>query len=73
MISFYLFIQMEYCSGGSLKDYIKNRSEINAQKNYSYFVQILNGVQKLHEAGYIHRDLKPANLMIDEFDCIKRQ
>lgn len=32
---------------------------------------ILNGVNALHQAGYIHRDLDPSNIMITQDDGIK--
>lgn len=31
-----------------------------------YFLQLMNGVTKLHESNLCHRDLKPENCMVDE-------
>lgn len=67
-----VMIQMEYCSGMSLKDYIEDSSrKINRSEILSYFKQILNGLKHIHERGLIHRDIKPANIFINNQKAIK--
>lgn len=36
-----------------------------------YFIEILYGLQYLHEQGIVYRDLKPENLFIDADGHIK--
>jgi len=67
----YLYLIMEYCSGGELFQHIvKNRrlQEIEACKMYS---QILSGIEYIHKLGVVHRDLKPENLLLDHNNNIK--
>lgn len=54
-----VYIIMEYCEGGTLKEYKKsNKMNINC-----VIRQIINGIDYLHKNGIIHRDLKPENIM----------
>ena len=63
----YIFIVMEFFSGGDLDQYIKkNKGKISEQKASKIMYQISNGVQYLHEFGIIHRDLKPGNIMLSD-------
>lgn len=62
-------IVMEYFHGKTLRNYLKNSSDIETLTKV--FINILSGVKELHntiigEAGIIHRDLKPDNIMIDD-------
>lgn len=59
-----LFIQMEFCSGKSLRDIIDSGNV--GQLYWTYFSQIVDGVQYIHEQGLIHRDLKPANIFVSK-------
>jgi serine/threonine protein kinase len=73
----YLFIVMEFCSGGSLRSWLDDRSffkiNLNDDKNsgwnyfqcHNYLVQICEAVSYLHKQRCIHRDIKPGNIMFD--------
>ena len=70
-----LKIQMEICSGQSLKDFLdkrhSNKEEINRKVNFKIFKQIVEGIKHVHKQGIIHRDLKPANVFFTGDGIIK--
>ncbi len=35
---------------------------------WEVFAQVLEGVEAVHEAGYVHRDLKPGNILLKTVD-----
>ncbi|XP_066034678.1 interferon-induced, double-stranded RNA-activated protein kinase [Chamaea fasciata] len=68
-----LFIQMEFCEQGTLKEWIVKNSK---NRNYhamaqNKFLQIVEGVKYIHSKELIHRDLKPQNIFISHDDKIK--
>ncbi len=67
-----VMIQMEYCSGNTLRDYIdKKERTVNRLENLQIFKQILSGLKHIHEKGLIHRDIKPANIFLSENLVVK--
>ena len=58
------FFLMEYCSGGSLRDNIRNR--FSESETHHIAVSILKGLVALHRQGIIHRDLKPENILFEQ-------
>ncbi|RKP21201.1 kinase-like protein [Rozella allomycis CSF55] len=67
----HVHILMEYCSGGSLENLIRNEpiTEVSIIKQIS--VQILEGLRYLHSKDIIHRDIKPDNILIDSKGVVK--
>ncbi len=71
-----LNIQMEYCKGRTLREFLDNRPRVNLQEkgvlrarreqNLSIFRQLVKGVAHFHQYGIIHRDLKPSNIFIEK-------
>lgn len=60
-------ILMEYVSGGSLHDLIKNSSgKLPEPATRSFTRQILKGLMYLHERGIVHCDLKSQNVLVEE-------
>jgi serine/threonine protein kinase len=64
-------IILEYCSGGTLQDFVERKGPIQPPKLYNYCHQILSAVVYLHQNKIAHRDIKPSNLLLDEYDRIK--
>lgn len=65
----WLFIQMQYCAGRNLGDYLAlpNRP-MHLPKLLKIFVQIASALAHVHSCGLIHRDLKPANIFVADTD-----
>ncbi|AAS52904.1 AER223Cp [Eremothecium gossypii ATCC 10895] len=65
-----LYILLEYCIRGSLRDLIKKEA-LSEAKAKTYVRQTLRGLQYLHDQGVIHRDIKAANLLLTENGVVK--
>jgi serine/threonine protein kinase len=62
-----VMIQMEFCSGKTLREYLDQpERNVDRKQNLTFFKQLLSGLKHIHEKGLIHRDIKPANIFIDE-------
>ncbi|XP_041726432.1 protein kinase containing Z-DNA binding domains isoform X2 [Coregonus clupeaformis] len=66
-----LFIQMEFCEGGTLKDWIITNNGRSKDKALGIFQQMLCGVEYIHSKGLIHRDLKPENILFGSDGMVK--
>ncbi|XP_032509329.1 interferon-induced, double-stranded RNA-activated protein kinase isoform X2 [Phocoena sinus] len=68
-----LFIQMEYCDKGTLKQWIDDRRGKEQDKCLAlvFFKQITEGVHYIHSKQLIHRDLKPRNIFLVGMNQIK--
>lgn len=65
-----LYILLEYCGRGSLRDIIKKGPLVEIIC-VDYIRQTLKGLQYLHDQGVIHRDIKAANLLLTEEGVVK--
>ena len=65
----YLYIIMEYCSGGDLFSYLENRNFRLSEKRASTLIhQMSTAVYYMHSFGVVHRDLKPENVLMTSTD-----
>lgn len=68
--SFYII--MEYCSNGTLIDYLSKNGPMDEEHALRIFVQIVDVMKYLHkEMQIVHRDLKLENIMFDSNYNIK--
>merc|ERR1712066_767036 len=72
----FLFILMQYCNGGSLDELIWHDGEPSRPKEalplsqvWQLLLDILLGLQHLHQQGILHRDLKPTNILLQLADA----
>jgi len=61
----YIYIVVEYLSGGDLKDFLDSNSNVSEDKAIRIITQVSSGLEYLHRFGILHRDLKPENLMMN--------
>ena len=66
----YLYLIMEYCSGGELFQHIVKNRRLKEDEAAQMYQQILSGIEYIHALGIVHRDLKPENLLLDHNNCI---
>ena len=65
-----LYIVMEYCSLGSLRDMIR-KEKITSTFVWKWMIQITSTLQLVHEKEIIHHDIKPDNILFTEDRNIK--
>ncbi|XP_073690650.1 interferon-induced, double-stranded RNA-activated protein kinase-like [Garra rufa] len=71
----YLFIQMEFCEGGTLTNWIKAKNCVEKQRTiveiHKILYEIITGVEFIHANKLIHRDLKPDNILFSANGKVK--
>ena len=63
------FIVMEYLSGGSLQDAMREGAQ-PPQRVLPWLEQAARALDHAHERGVVHRDVKPGNLLLDNEDRV---
>ena len=70
-----LNIVMEFAEGGDLDAKIRrcraNNTRIPEAEVWSLFIQLLKGLQALHDLKIVHRDVKSANLFLTKDGTLK--
>ena len=66
-----MMIAMEYLEGGSLDDKIKPHKPLDNDSSCKYLMQILEGLDFLHNKKIFHSDIKPKNILFTSDDNIK--
>ena len=65
------FIVMEYVSGRSLEDILRENKKLDLTTALDYFWQVCEAVKYAHSRKILHRDLRPANTLISAEDKVK--
>ena len=65
------YVSMEFFSGMSLKDYVRQNGALSTMRALQIISQICDGLEAAHQQGVIHRDLKSQNIIINSSNQIK--
>jgi len=57
------YLVMEYLEGGDLRQRLETGA-VDVATALEIALQVCEGLQSAHEAGYVHRDIKPANILL---------
>ena len=62
----YVYVVSDFADGGSLENWLKdNGGKASSQAEaVKITLEILRGLENLHEKSFVHRDLKPDNILI---------
>lgn len=65
----FYWIAMELFSNGSLRDLVKASGPPPLDDAFRLIEEVLDGLQAVHDAGFIHRDIKPQNIFLNDDGC----
>ena len=65
------YMVMEYASGRTLKDIIRQTGPIPEARALKILKQAVSALEYAHEMGIVHRDIKPSNIILDDNDRVK--
>jgi hypothetical protein len=60
----------EFCDGGTLLQAIQKK-ELTWAQRWQWALELIDGLNYLHEKGVLHRDLKTENVLLDKFGHAK--
>ncbi|XP_034034082.1 striated muscle preferentially expressed protein kinase-like isoform X2 [Thalassophryne amazonica] len=67
----YLVLVLEYCTGKELLYSLIDRFRYSEDDVVGYLVQIIQGVEYLHNHRVLHLDLKPDNIIVTNLNAVK--
>jgi hypothetical protein len=59
------YIVMELLSGETLEDRLARSGKLGPEDVDRILWPLLDGLEQVHDAGFLHRDIKPANILLD--------
>lgn len=59
-----LYLAMEYCSEGSLRDYLNRHHQMPPELAVRIAMEVVSGLAAALENGIVHRDIKPRNIFL---------
>jgi serine/threonine protein kinase len=62
------YIVMEYERGENLACFLKKGKTATQEELMAFLPGLLEGLETVHNAGYLHRDIKPANIYLRQTD-----
>lgn len=60
------YMVMDYEAGESMNQYLKHSPMPDEATLKKFMLPILDGLQAVHQAGFLHRDIKPSNVFLRE-------
>ena len=60
------YMVMELVRGDTLEERVKARGTLTPHEIDRFLPPLLDGLQQVHESGYLHRDIKPGNILVNE-------
>lgn len=67
----YLYLVLDYCSGGDLASLVAQKTTLNDEVAKFYIAQLILAIEYIHSFDIIYRDLKPENILLDSTGNIK--
>ena len=58
------YMVMEYEQGSSFGSVLRDPDNCSEEKLREFLMPLLDGLERVHEAGFVHRDIKPNNLFV---------
>ncbi|MDJ1183461.1 serine/threonine-protein kinase [Roseofilum casamattae] len=58
------YLVMDYCEGGTLRNWMDRQSNIPLALAFKFMQDVLQGLEHANNRGIVHRDLKPENILL---------